>query len=55
MDTVSCCYHATCIFEYRKLRDRESIQESFCIRQPEVVVANVAFGIVVDAQGVKRR
>lgn len=35
------------------MQDRESIQESFCSGKTKVVVATVAFGMGVDAQGVK--
>lgn len=35
------------------VQDRESIQESFCTGKTKVVVATVAFGMGVDAQGVR--
>ena len=35
------------------MQDRESIQESFCAGKTKVVVATVAFGMGVDAQGVR--
>lgn len=35
------------------LQDREHIQESFCAGKVKVVVATVAFGMGVDAQGVR--
>lgn len=34
-------------------QDREQIQESFCAGKIKVVVATVAFGMGVDAQGVR--
>lgn len=35
------------------VQDREHIQESFCAGKTKVVVATVAFGMGVDAQGVR--
>ena len=35
------------------LQERESVQEAFCSGKTKVVVATVAFGMGVDAQGVK--
>lgn len=38
---------------WQNLQDREQIQLSFCAGKIKVVVATVAFGMGVDAQGVR--